>query len=73
MSQINGLTDLLKIINVNRTILYVTCEQNKTKWLALLLHIMKVTGQNAGPHTGYPDDGVSWFYSAPPGKFRVTT
>jgi hypothetical protein len=37
--------------------------------LALLLHIREVPSLNLGPETCHTDS-VSWFFSAPPGKYR---
>jgi hypothetical protein len=43
------------------------------KWLAFLLHIWEVLGLNLGGETEYFNEGFSWFYSVPVGKFQNRT
>jgi hypothetical protein len=40
------------------------------RWLTFLLRTREVPGSNLGPETGYPDWGISWLSSVPPGKCR---
>jgi hypothetical protein len=43
------------------------------EWLALLLRIREEPGSDLGKEIGYPDWGVSWFPSVPPGIFQHST
>jgi hypothetical protein len=43
------------------------------KWLTLLLHNQEVPGSNIGSETGYPDWGISWFFSVPPGNAGIVS
>jgi hypothetical protein len=40
---------------------------------ARLLYIRGLPVSNHGPVTGYPDLGLSWVFSVPPGECRVST
>jgi hypothetical protein len=59
--------------------MYFVTFSNATKITAenisqpFLLRIREILGSNFGPHIGYPVEGVSWFPSFPPNRFRDST
>jgi hypothetical protein len=43
------------------------------EWLTLLPRIREAPGSSLGSESGYPDGGVLWVSSVPPGKFKDCT
>jgi hypothetical protein len=65
--------------NVGRQSFYTAVYPRRQLWTSLpYMHATRaapsgtreVSGSSLGPETGYPDWGLSWFSSVPPGKHR---
>jgi hypothetical protein len=61
------------ILSYRRSVIYSSPVNIVAEWLTLLLRIREVSVSNLGSETGYPDWGLSWYFSVSPGEFRNST